>query len=875
MAEFNPEVPDQGAPNYTNLSKGAGPDRSGEIAGNGFADIFGGLLKTGDLFVNKSIENDAQYARDSLDNEMGLNAQEYAPGGKGGTGNGPIPDEILQSQNGLQKLSMAQVQGRITPEYYYQRLAATMKGLRARYPGYEQEVDAALTRATGVNPANAFRDALFQNINQTNAQLAAGANNTNKFLEQKSEYGTPDEIQDWQATGGQKYGGPQGLATKWASREAEAKASEARVQAAKNDSALAETNLGQDLSQQTAQLITNINDQSQMGGRSFMEQLSAFGKGEAVSPQQRDSLRGTVQQLINQQTQTATLYAASKYGQVPLDRQRALVQAAIGPLLDIQKQLEQGNFDGAAQTAATVQMTNNQATMYLYKQNPDLATLKSLSDIAPQTADTIVNNLMVQQAGSPNNYFDTVLRKQLLTGAMTGGSIQKLTSDLQSNPNMSEADKQKKIAQLINDFSNAAPQIPQSPDAVRQFVRSNYGVTAQGDVVWQNVQGDQKLLLFNKMFSPEMTKKITASGDAESIATYEKAAVDRFTSVPAFRGAATDITTWAQATQFMNVQYDPNSHRLLITPKREDISREGWFTKDNEAATYRSLKTAVDAFNQGLVSLAPIMKASGIDEQDGVKQLLNQLNVNLEGGKSEGFYSGLAKVLDTATGQNPDADDMGDPDAKNRSGSPDERSQIDRSDVIGDEPLAPDQGVSPESFKIPTEQELRQGGTLQPNKVAASADTLSSITEGAQKIGKNLGVNPQDILTVIGYETGGTFNPWQKGPTTQWGQHRGLIQWGEPQRRAYGVDEDTPVADQMAAVERYLRDAGVRPGASLMDIYSAINAGHVGRNNVSDARNGGAPGTVADKVNFQMGRHKAIAASLLNNSSDTPEDQLP
>lgn len=113
---------------------------------------------------------------------------------------------------------------------------------------------------------------------------------------------------------------------------------------------------------------------------------------------------------------------------------------------------------------------------------------------------------------------------------------------------------------------------------------------------------------------------------------------------------------------------------------------------------------------------------------------------------------------------------------------------------------------------------------------------------------KALGINPVDLGTAMAYETGGTFDPWKAGPTTQWGQHRGLIQWGEPQRAKYGVYQGMPVGDQVAAAGHYLQDAGVRPGMGLLDIYSAINAGHVGRYSASDANNGGAPGTVADKV---------------------------
>lgn len=148
------------------------------------------------------------------------------------------------------------------------------------------------------------------------------------------------------------------------------------------------------------------------------------------------------------------------------------------------------------------------------------------------------------------------------------------------------------------------------------------------------------------------------------------------------------------------------------------------------------------------------------------------------------------------------------------------------------------------------------GGDTLGNPMAAK------IVETAQA----LGIDPVDLATAISYETAGTFDPTKAGPTTQWGQHRGLIQFGEPQAAQYGVDWNDPLNSQLGAegaIAKYLRDTGVQPGMGLMDIYSAINAGGVGRYNASDAHNGGAPGTVRDKVAGQMDGHRAKAAALL------------
>lgn len=142
------------------------------------------------------------------------------------------------------------------------------------------------------------------------------------------------------------------------------------------------------------------------------------------------------------------------------------------------------------------------------------------------------------------------------------------------------------------------------------------------------------------------------------------------------------------------------------------------------------------------------------------------------------------------------------------------------------------------------------------------------MARGIAETAKAIGADPVDLATVISYETGGTMNPLQAGPTTQWGQHRGLIQFGEPQAAQYGVDFSSPenaMRSQLGpdgAIARYLTENGYRPGMSVADLYSTINAGAPGRYNASDANNGGAPGTVADKVNYQMGGHRSAAEAM-------------
>lgn len=159
--------------------------------------------------------------------------------------------------------------------------------------------------------------------------------------------------------------------------------------------------------------------------------------------------------------------------------------------------------------------------------------------------------------------------------------------------------------------------------------------------------------------------------------------------------------------------------------------------------------------------------------------------------------------------------------------------------------------------------------TASPEASEAPTGVPGDIGEGIKATAASLGIDPIDLGTAISYETDGTFDPMKKGPTTQWGQHQGLIQFGEPQAKEYGVDWSNPIGSQLGpdgAIAKYLTAHGVKPGMKLLDIYSAINAGGVGKYDASDANNGGAPGTVRDKVENQMAGHRAKALALLGGN---------
>ena len=145
-------------------------------------------------------------------------------------------------------------------------------------------------------------------------------------------------------------------------------------------------------------------------------------------------------------------------------------------------------------------------------------------------------------------------------------------------------------------------------------------------------------------------------------------------------------------------------------------------------------------------------------------------------------------------------------------------------------------GVPPEMRKLFLSDEdakVRRGGAMLTGNLPrrSSAGTQRQALETAAA---ELGVDPIDLATIIGFETGGTYNPGQVGG--EGGNYQGLIQFGIPERQTYGVVPGMTFEEQLLGpVVNYFKDrfakAGMSTqGATLEDLYTTVLAGNPGAN---------------------------------------------
>jgi hypothetical protein len=116
---------------------------------------------------------------------------------------------------------------------------------------------------------------------------------------------------------------------------------------------------------------------------------------------------------------------------------------------------------------------------------------------------------------------------------------------------------------------------------------------------------------------------------------------------------------------------------------------------------------------------------------------------------------------------------------------------------------------------------IPRGGTI------GSAERVQSDPAGAValvKAAQRLGLDPIEFASLMSWESGGTLNPNVFGGDDN--AYKGIIQFSPDNQRTYGTSGQQSIAQQIPAVERYLKDRGFQPGKhDIRHAYSAVLAG--------------------------------------------------
>lgn len=637
MAVFNPETPTANTPDFTGVSRGAGANKGFEALFSGVGDALTQGVQTADTFVQNKIEDEARFGFDAQNKDLGVDATS-------------VPGELTQSQEGLSALALAMQQGKVSPEYYYQRLATTSKSLRAKYPGYEKEVDNIIQTVTGTRPANAFRDQLFQNLASAQQEAKSAASKDETFIRQNLNHIWPGEEDLPNDKKMELITRRSGIEGKW----------NYDASIAKNSDVLSERNANVIANGIAADSVSSIGDTAGLGSNNFLEVLQN-ASSKPLTPEQLAQVNTgltTAKAAVANRTRAEIL---KRYPNISGPTLENIIKSSTAQFDMIQTELNSGRYDMAARIATTNKLEVDQRTQGLMTQFPELKTIMSINQtVGGQAGGELFSRYIQQGYGGNKGFAENLLSFGMAQSTAKGVySVHELSNSVSKNEQMSGAEKGNLLKSFLDGFSVTAESVDN--ETVGNFVKKNYTESSGESTLWAEngiVPNDQKIIVFNKLFDPKISKKIQSSGDGEAAQQYLSTALDRFQAIPDYKKAASSLQEWMpELTKYYTVGYDPKSNQISITDNGDQ--------PDNPTAqrTRQSFNKVLGKINQGMGIMGPVFDAAGVSREEGMKQLFSDLHLSFDSSEQgQGFWSwlgeGLARPAPTTQKDEDEDDDI-------------------------------------------------------------------------------------------------------------------------------------------------------------------------------------------------------------------------
>lgn len=857
--------------NYSGRSRGVDPAKANQAFGTLFEGI-GELVSTGvkvaDTKNISNINKELETGVDAIRGAQGVDAavqDATITGGETGAnvpgGGASPPPGVSIATNEIARINQAYKEGKIGDTYYYSKVEALARQVRNKYPGYREIIDQKVSSIIGTNPANALRSSLIQDLKAAQSTAQSRQNSDETIIERGKDKLAPEKYQRY--IQGER--APEFVAelkrdiqlgevkqTTIATLKSEYELNKARGAARKEDLEKVVTRDSSD----AVWKILNDGIESTGGGKltldSLNQKIATMATGKPLNPEELGALRSGVNALVAQSNMALDRLHSQPWGRDgkmtyqqevndPAALQR-IKEQALQPIRNMEKALTDGNIGMFQWYANQAKLMKDQKTQDIFSRSetalnlsvaneilgPNLGQLllgsgvfsKSASELARVlTMDSVVKGATGKTDG------ETILRDSKREAATGGGangakdsvgSVLGTTKTTLSNKDISE----QALANTAKTWFN--------PD--RNFITAR-------DILTENSR--QSVI---QMFSaPEVVENMARlkGSNPEVWNNYKRWVESSTRSV--FNSTLGQVAEWQKPGSGYQVMVDAQGR---INVEADRTSAPGSFSgaAAGRASAVEGVRKTIGQLNSAIDARRRIATAEGADPNATVTQFLQALGIN-------------PTVTETAK---PDPTEGA---ANTQSASPVQLANF----APADQELLIELERGSEAVDLEARDRRRASntGTADPNwrSAGASIADTAELKDAIPAAAKELGVSPEDLATVISYETGGTFSPRIRGGAGN--RHIGLIQFGPAEQAMYGANQQQSVGEQMKAVIKYLKHRGFKPGMDILDLYSTINAGSPGLYGRSDANKGGAPGTVRDKVNNQMGGHRAKARALL------------
>ncbi|MGD9682612.1 MAG: YcbK family protein [Candidatus Obscuribacterales bacterium] len=616
MATFNPETPDVGVSNFLGFSRGAEPDRS-------FETVLSGIAQMGEQTIKMVDEKNQADIYDQADAIFQQTNEEF----------GFTPPGVTEGVDRIKTLQTAMQQGKISEVNYYGRLAALTKQLRSQYPGYEQVVDNTIMAVTGTRPANAYRDAIFSEINS----VLQGQADSVKFRRQyeKENEGIINAV-----FGEDYFRNPEGFdfeevrakvsSFKGTAELIDAEAKELQLLASRgeNNDRKAKRLIDRDFSFTTESVL---NRALSLNGPSWQATIDSFvSRGGAAGPE--------LDQFISQISEVETTLRAElmkvgreRYlasGLISADDMNKAIESAMYPIVEAKKAVLGGDFKLAARYATVAKSMQDYQLGQLMR-DPTIAVGAGLSEINSTLGETFM--------GANYSAIDTVAME--IVGRTIAGTPNSIKNTI-------EEGNSRASRQVLKASFTAIVDPNLTGEKFSNLIDQYFGPSAIDFMSPDVVASDDLKTIYLDFLRPEVTTAIKTKGTPEDLQKYTEWAFTKALAIPEFRTAAGEFNALrANLEREFKFEFDPQNFR--VNAKR--IAGPSFMTGVDGLNSYGGMAGLRDV-NQVLQVLKPIWEANGMDPATSAVEFLNSLAIAIEGPQKVGLFSTLANADQITTG---------------------------------------------------------------------------------------------------------------------------------------------------------------------------------------------------------------------------------
>lgn len=685
MSIFNPNAPEVQSPDYLSYSRGIGTSRIFSTLFGGAADIAEGWIKHRDEEIQTNLYKDAVSQTDAIAQPYldALNADQLTPetGGVSGSSErsgpsagspaggsraaaGDIPQGLSIDAQSISRLQAAYQAGSIRQSYYDNQLLAMSKGLHAKYPGYDREVDQVVSAVTGKNPRNALMSDFYEEARANAASMSSEKKAWDSWISTNQEDVIVADPLFYQHQ--ELYADPQNQ-LKLKARVSTIQAEDKNVQRMKSQLDLKAAQ-GQDVSteaygagldhanflaHQTVQTVLDSSGDFMTRLQKAQTDPSSIDPGEiAALNQQAAAMKAHQLALVNKYISDTGLSVMIKDPQ----KLEAIRQAAIQPITDVLDALNNKEYGLANMNLNASRYMSDATTRAILQDHPIAQVVKSLQDIGGQAA---VDRAISSDAGFADQYHQMLSSFGSLNAA--AGTVHSASefSDYIKPGIKSGAVKSSIIPKNIQDVVGHLMDPSVDPRVAKNYVEYLYG----GDNMQflQNFgAGDkvnslsQQTWMYSQMVNPAVSERIKqlSNNDPELWSNYMRWAATNFTSL--FKATGDEVNKAIRNRPYVQVQWNPETVQFEVSTNRLGGPFErGMFSLDprdfNEPVLSVSAVSAVKAMNLQLASMKRMVELNGKDPNVEVLMLLHSMGIDESAGKEgsgqEHFFGMLGEAI--------------------------------------------------------------------------------------------------------------------------------------------------------------------------------------------------------------------------------------